>query len=76
MSAKKYLSKDRFAAEVIVALADNSMNVTDTANAMYVDRGTVHYRVKKIRENTGMNPFNFYDMCKLLPVARKILKEG
>ena len=76
MDAKEYLSKDRFAAEVIVALADNSMNVTDTANAMYVHRGTVHYRAKKIREGTGLNPVNFYDLCELLPVARKILKEG
>ena len=76
MNAKEYLSKDRFAAEVIVALADNSMNVTDAADAIYVHRCTVHYRVKKIREGTGLNPFNFYDLCKLLTVAKEILKEG
>ena len=76
MTAKEYLSEDRLAAEIIVAFADNDMNVKRTANAVYVCSGTVHYHAKKIRESTGLNPFKFYDLCKLLAVAKKILKEG
>lgn len=76
MNAKKYLSKDKFAAEVIVALADNDMKINVAANAIYVHSGTVRYRVEKIYKGTGLNPVNFYDLCELLPVAKEILKKG
>ena len=76
ISAKKYLSKDSLAAEIIVALADNDLSITKTSTALYVHSGTVRYHVKKVHESTGLNPLKFYDLCKLLPVAREILKKG
>lgn len=76
MSAKKYLSKDSLAAEIIIALADNDLSITKTSIALYVHSGTVRYHLKKVRESTGLNPLKFYDLCKLLPVAKKILEKG
>ena len=66
MSAKKYLSKDSLAAEIIVALADYDLSITKTSTALYVHSGTVRYHAKKVCESTGLDPFKFYDLCKLL----------
>lgn len=48
------------------AFADNKMVITDTAKAMYVTRNTVTYHLKRIHEITGLNPFDFYDLYKIV----------
>lgn len=48
------------------AFADNKMVISDTAKAMYVTRNTVTYHLKKIKEITGLDPFNFYDLYKIV----------
>ena len=48
------------------AFADNKMMISDTAKAMYVTRNTVTYHLKKIKEITGLDPFNFYDLYKIV----------
>ena len=60
-------------AETIVSLAENNMNARATARAMFVHYQTVMYNIKMIRRNTKLNPLNFYDLQKLLPVAKDIL---
>jgi carbohydrate diacid regulator len=52
--------------EVIRGLADNNMNITQTATALYMHRNTVSYRIERIRKKTGIDPMNFYGLCKLL----------
>ena len=58
-------------AEIIVALADNSMNVSDTARNTYLHRNTVEYHIAKIRKKTGLNPKCFYDLCKLIQMVKR-----
>lgn len=60
-------------AEVIVSLAKNRLNVSNVAKAMTYNRNTVIYHVNKIRETTGRDPLDFYDMCQLLPEAEDVL---
>lgn len=60
-------------ANVIVALADNDMNITETSRVLNFHRNTICYHVGRIKERTGKDPLKFYDLCKLLPKARAIL---
>lgn len=60
-------------AEIITALADNRLRLTDAAKVLFMHRTTVLYHVKKIRAATGENPLDFHGMCELFPKAKKIL---
>lgn len=55
--------------EVIIALADNRLNLTDAAAALYKNRNTLIFHVKKIQEKTGLYARDFHDMCKLYEMA-------
>lgn len=60
-------------AEIIIAYADNSMSRTATAKSLFHAKSTIDYQMQKIRENTGKDPKNFYDLCDLLPIARAVV---
>ena len=62
-------------AESIFYFAENSMKLTDTAQAMFIHRNTLVYRLDKIRRTTGLNPYWFYDLCKLVPMAKYVLEK-
>ena len=52
--------------EIILALADNNMNESETSRALYMHRNTVIYRLRKVKRLTGLDPMNFHDLCKLV----------
>lgn len=52
--------------EVIVALADCSLNVPKVAQKVYMHPDTVRYHIRKIKRDTGKNPLDFYDLLDLL----------
>ena len=54
--------------EVILAFAANNMNICKTASKVYLHRNTVAYRLNKIKDETGLNPFKFYDLLQLLRI--------
>lgn len=56
---------------LILILAKNNMRATETSYDLNVHRGTVVYRMGKIKALTGLDPLNFYDLCKLVEIARK-----
>ena len=56
---------------VILTLAKNNMRATETAYDLDVHRGTVLYRIEKIKHLTGLDPRVFYDLCELVEMARK-----
>jgi hypothetical protein len=62
-------------AEIVVRLANNSLNVSETAKEMFLHRNSINYHVRKIHKLTGKNPLNFYDMCDLLPKAQSELND-
>lgn len=55
--------------ETVIALAKNNMNTTDTANQLGVHRNTVLNRYERIKNRTGFDPRNFYDLHKLVNMA-------
>lgn len=55
---------------ILEALADSGMNATAAAKKAYVCRNTVTYRMKKLRQATGLDPMDFYDLQTLLDVTR------
>lgn len=58
-------------AEIILALADNNMNESETARMLYMHRNTVVYHIGKVKKLTGLDPTNFYDLYKLAQMARE-----
>lgn len=51
--------------DVIRGLADNRMSIGATAKAIYMCGNNVRYHIKQIKEKTGLDPQDFYDLCAL-----------
>lgn len=62
---------DEMDMKVILALADNDMNLSEVAREMFCHRNTAFYHVKKIQTATGLDPMKFYDLCKLVRMVKK-----
>ena len=56
--------------QIILTLAKNNMKPTETSYDLDVHRGTVMYRIDKIKSITGLDPLNFYDLHKLVEMAK------
>ena len=52
--------------EIIKALANNNLNTTKSAKALFMGRRTLYRHINKIHKLTGLNPLNFWDLVKLL----------
>lgn len=69
MGYKKHFdSRD---AAIVLALADNAMNPTRVAEQTYMHRNSVIYRLRKIRDVTGLDPMSFRDLGKLVEMAKR-----
>lgn len=68
MKYKKHI--DSLDNKVILALADNAMNPTQAALQLYMHRNSLIYRVEKIERLTGLSALNFYDLVKLVEMAK------
>ena len=56
--------------KIILALAANNMNESETSRSLFMHRNTVVYHIGKIKKLTGLNPMNFYDLIELVQIAR------
>ena len=61
-------------AEVILALADNGLKIRKAAQQTYRNPNTIRYHIQTIREKTGLDPLDFWDMQKLVPMAKEVLE--
>lgn len=52
--------------EIIKALADNRLNMTQAGQQVYLSYRTVQYHVDAIHKRTGLDPRDFWDMCELI----------
>lgn len=59
---------------IILTLAKNNMRATETSYDLDVHRGTVLYRIEKIKKLTGLDPMNFYDLHELVKMANEKLR--
>lgn len=65
MKKEEYLILKDVDATIIRGLAENDMNITKTAVALYMHRNTVIYHVHQIKKISGLNPVNFFDLIEL-----------
>ena len=63
-------------AEVIIALAECGMNMSEVARRLHWHRNTILYRIRQIFKTYGKNPLDFYDLSDLLQIARETLQES
>ena len=60
-------------ANVIIALAKNGLSSRAAARSLNYHHNTIYYHCCKIKKSTGLNPRDYFDMQKLLPVAEEVL---
>lgn len=63
-------------ARVILALAENNLKIKAVADTLHYSRNSIEYHVKKIRRVTGLNPQEFFDLSKLIQIAKTVLEGG
>lgn len=51
---------------VCLALADNDLNISKAARALYRNHSTLYRTIDSIMRNTGLNPLSFRDLPKLI----------
>lgn len=56
--------------EIILALAESDMSVSQVSRVVYYHRNTLEYHFVKIKRKTGLNPKRFYDLVKLVDMAK------
>ena len=57
--------------EVVLGLAANRMQVAPAAKQLHIYYNTVLYRIQKIKDLTGLDATNFYDLCELVQIAKE-----
>ena len=69
MEEKELMTKRQ--AEVVLAFARSGMQLTAAAKKLYTTGATISYHLGKVREQTGMNPRDFFDLYELVDMARR-----
>ena len=73
MTSKKALSAHQ--CNIILAIAEASMNITKACEIYYLAQPSMYYQIRRIKELTGKDPRNFYDLCDLVQYAKAKKKE-
>jgi sugar diacid utilization regulator len=55
----------------ILAFAECNMNASETARKLSHNRNTVVGKLETVKDNTKLNPFSFYDLIKLVEIAKE-----
>ena len=57
--------------EIIRLSAEENLNVSAIARKMFLCNNTVRYHIAKIKEQTGLDSLNFFDLIKLLKMCEE-----
>ena len=63
-------------AEVVIAMAACSLNVSNVSKVCHMHRNSVEYRLRRIEHLTGKDPKTFYGITDLLPLAMEELDKS
>lgn len=58
--------------KIVIELANHGLSAMLAAKSLNYHRNTIYYHVRKIRKETGLNPYDFFDMQKLYPMAQEV----
>lgn len=64
---------DKIDAKMIVAFAQCNMKIKVAASKIFYNKGTLAYRFNRIKQNTGLDPRNFFDLVELYDMATNVL---
>ena len=56
---------------VVLTFARANMNLSKAARLAYMSRQGMRYRLENVRKNTGFNPMDFHDLCRLVNAIEK-----
>lgn len=56
--------------EIILAMADCSLNASTVAKKLYMDRSSVTYHISQIEQKAQLDPRNFWDLIKLVEMVK------
>ena len=56
-------------AKIILMYAKMDMDAKATGDKLWMSDGSIHYQLGKIKDETGLNPKKFYDLCALVGMA-------
>ena len=56
--------------KIILTLADSKMNMSETGRRLYLHQHSVVYNIKRIKDITGKDPLNFYDLYDLVQMVK------
>lgn len=56
--------------EIILACAENDMNLSRVARELYMSRAAVGWYIPKIKAKTGLSIRKFYDLVKLVKMVK------
>lgn len=57
-------------AKVILMYAKMDMDAVATGDRLWMSYGSINYQLRKIKDETGLNPHKFYDLCRLVGMAQ------
>lgn len=57
--------------QVVLAFADNDMNVSETSRKLFMHRNTTHYHLERVGKRTGLSPLKFYDLVQLVGILKE-----
>ena len=60
----------------IIAYADSGMSKVKAGDMCFMHANTVKYHLNKVRQETNLNPDNFYDLYELVGMAVDELKKA
>lgn len=66
---------DELDVKIILGLAANKLNATKVARTVFMHRNGVVYRIERIKQITGLDPTDFYDLGKLLKMVQEMEEE-
>lgn len=58
--------------EIILTFISCNMNTSKTAKVLHLHRNTVTYHLHRIKKATGLDPYNFWELVKLMKLAEEI----
>jgi len=62
--------------ETLKAFFDNNLSISKTAQAIYVHRNTLLYRLRRVKEITGLDPKKFDDAVQLRIALKMMIYQG
>lgn len=75
LSACSAAFKDESLVKCCMCLIENDLNVSRTAKALYMHRNTLIYRIKKLKNETGLDVATFYGAAKFMILYRFFTEE-